>query len=393
MFLVREWTTTWDAVVVGAGPAGAVAAQRLAQCGKSVLLVDAKSFPRKKICGGCLNGRALQLLSECDLVSVLADADAVPLSKMRLACGLQTAHWDLAGGVVLNRSRFDAALVRRAEDSGVQFIDEATALVMPESRPIVRRIEVRCHGQVVSIDARMVLVADGLTRSSLKRLAEFESGVEPSSRIGIGTHFVDNSRDFAAGSLTMAVADAGYAGIVRTADGGTTIAAAVDTAALRSTSSPGELVARILDHCRLPVPEALHSAEWQGTAQLTRMNRQTASDRLLVLGDAIGYVEPFTGEGMAWAMSSALLAVPLSLDVIEGRDVDLSAAWKRILQQRVFREQWTCRLLTRLLRSPRLTSWSLAICRQIPWLPRRVIAQVNGRSRLGRTAIRGGASV
>jgi len=50
---------TWDAIVLGAGPAGALAARQLGASGARVLLVDRKAFPRWKVCGACLNGQAL----------------------------------------------------------------------------------------------------------------------------------------------------------------------------------------------------------------------------------------------------------------------------------------------------------------------------------------------
>ena len=66
---------TWDAIVIGAGPAGALAAHQLAVAGVSVLLVERKSFPRYKVCGACVNQRAIKTLQR----SGLADAiDALP---------------------------------------------------------------------------------------------------------------------------------------------------------------------------------------------------------------------------------------------------------------------------------------------------------------------------
>ncbi|HEY7428386.1 MAG TPA: FAD-dependent oxidoreductase, partial [Gemmataceae bacterium] len=58
---------TWDVVVVGAGPAGAMAAHELARRGCAVLLVDRAAFPRWKVCGCCLNGHALVTLQAAGL--------------------------------------------------------------------------------------------------------------------------------------------------------------------------------------------------------------------------------------------------------------------------------------------------------------------------------------
>ena len=74
----------WDAIVVGAGPAGAMAARELARTGISVLLVDRARFPRYKVCGGCLNPRALRLLRKAGLGGLMARLGAVPLTKLRV---------------------------------------------------------------------------------------------------------------------------------------------------------------------------------------------------------------------------------------------------------------------------------------------------------------------
>ncbi|MCE2790901.1 MAG: FAD-dependent oxidoreductase, partial [Blastopirellula sp.] len=74
----------WDIGIVGAGVAGASLAIRLARRGLSVLLVEAQRFPREKVCGGCLNQRALDLLRELGLLDQCTLAGAVPLQWLRI---------------------------------------------------------------------------------------------------------------------------------------------------------------------------------------------------------------------------------------------------------------------------------------------------------------------
>ena len=69
---------SWDAVVVGAGPAGSVAARELARRGVSVLLVDKATFPRAKVCGCCLNAAALDTLAKIGLADLPRRCGAVP---------------------------------------------------------------------------------------------------------------------------------------------------------------------------------------------------------------------------------------------------------------------------------------------------------------------------
>ena len=74
---------TWDAIVIGAGPAGALSATLLARQGSSVLLVERRAFPRRKVCGGCLNARALSSLDRACLGASVRALGATPLHTQR----------------------------------------------------------------------------------------------------------------------------------------------------------------------------------------------------------------------------------------------------------------------------------------------------------------------
>src|SRR5262249_46295116 len=116
----------WDVVVIGAGPAGSLAARELARRNCTVLLVDRAAFPRWKVCGSCLNGRALAMLDEAGLGDLPERNEAVPLSAFHLAGGGRAATVSLPGGVALSRSRFDAALVEEAIREGAAFLPQTT---------------------------------------------------------------------------------------------------------------------------------------------------------------------------------------------------------------------------------------------------------------------------
>ncbi|MCA9117001.1 MAG: NAD(P)/FAD-dependent oxidoreductase [Planctomycetaceae bacterium] len=379
--------TTWDVLVIGAGPAGSLAATLLARGGRRVLLVDVHAFPREKACGGCLNALAVEILRHCGLTHILEQSEAAPLGSFRLACRSQVAEWPLTGSVAVHRGRFDEALAQSAVAAGAVFLDSTRAVVLPEGGPPVlpdgaapvRRVILQREDSRETVSARLVLCADGLTHSSLKRLPEFASQAASGSRIGLGGAMVDESADWPAGRLSMAVGDCGYAGLVRTASGSLSLGAAIDPGALTGEAQPVDVLEQILNQCGLPVPPGLAGMDLRGTPLLTRRASHCAGHRLLVLGDAAGYVEPFTGEGIAWALHSALLAVPLAVEAGSGWRRELEADWTRILRRKVTRNQWTCRLLARLLRSPALAGLSLKICRRLPVVPRSIMSRI-GRS-------------
>ncbi len=74
------------------------------------------------------------------------------------------------------------------------------------------------------------------------------------------------------------------------------------------------MVAEVLGSSGLPFPATMAAAQWHGPARLTHRRQRLFGDRHFVTGDAAGYIEPFTGEGMAWALANGQAVVPLVLE-------------------------------------------------------------------------------
>ncbi|HEV3121769.1 MAG TPA: FAD-dependent monooxygenase, partial [Isosphaeraceae bacterium] len=218
---------TWDAIVLGGGPAGALAARQLATGGARVLLVDKKPFPRSKVCGACLNGQALSVLRAVGLGNLVADLGGIPLDTFELRLADQSAQLSLPAGAALSRARLDAALVSAAISAGAEFLPETRASVDGvESN--MRRVVLTRDGQSRMASARVVLVAAGLAHTCLARDPTFQIRTRAGSRIGAGCvleHFPDFFRER---TIFMAVGRHGYVGLVRLEDGLLNIGAALD---------------------------------------------------------------------------------------------------------------------------------------------------------------------
>ncbi len=102
----------------------------------------------------------------------------------------------------------------------------------------------------------------------------------------------------------MACGRRGYLGLVRLEDGRLNLAAALDPCWMRVCGGPGPAAARLLAEVGWPPVPNLAEQNWRGTPALTRQARRRAAERLFLIGDAAGYIEPFTGEGMAWALAA-----------------------------------------------------------------------------------------
>ncbi len=378
---------TWDVAVVGAGTAGASAAVQLSSQGKRVLLIEAKAFPRDKVCGGCLNQRAWNGLrqivphgSHLSMISRIEAAGAVPVDRMLLNCLGREARWKTPTMQAISRRTLDTLLVDAAVESGAKFCSETTAKVTDDDAIEYRSLRLtNLNGQSCVVRARAAIVADGLGHSALSEFPNMASQVETGSRLGLGAIIEDNSQAYANRELTMAVGRSGYVGLTRVEHGKLNIAAAVDASALK-TDGPLVAIETILRSCRLPLPDGLKNVKWTGTLPLTRTSRMVAARRLFTIGDSASYVEPFTGEGMSWAIQDAIQLSRL-LTAEEKNCESMTYAWNKQWKEKLRSKQWVCRGLAALLRRPQLARVSLLLARSAPWIPQWLIAQASGVDR------------
>jgi len=209
------------------------------------------------------------------------------------------------------------------------------------------------------VNAKVVLIAAGLTHRCLDGEAEITSSIDPGSRVGAGCVLPGDAAGPPPGVLQMAVGRGGYAGLVRVEGGQINLACAFDPSLLRSSGGAAGACQAIFSEAGFAAPSGLEGAAWQLTAALSRRTSPLAGHRLLLLGDAAGYVEPFTGEGMGWALTSSLAALPLVMRGLEHWDGAIEADWRRRHHRWVSQRQGFCRALALVLRNPRAT-WGLS---------------------------------
>jgi flavin-dependent dehydrogenase len=374
---------TWDVTVVGAGPAGAMAAHELARRGLAVLLIDRAAFPRWKVCGCCLNRHALAALAAAGLGGLTERWGAVPLHGIRLAIAGRVACVRLSGGVALSRETFDAALVTAAIKAGAVFLPRTHAALNRGSGIVnrestrhdpqspsgpVRWMELRQGQTVERVAARVVLAADGLGGKLVSRAGVGEVTTAAGARIGAGVVAANGPAFYSPGAIFMACGRYGYLGLVRLEDGRLDLAAAFDPAWVRARGGLGRAAAELLAEVGWPVPPDLAGQPWRGTPALTRRARQLAAERLFVLGDAAGYIEPFTGEGMAWALAAGLAVAPLAVRAAERWQSGLTSEWGSVYRRLVGRRQVFCRVVAAVLRTPLLTRAMIHLLARAPIL-------------------------
>lgn len=357
----------WEVVVVGAGPAGSVAARQLALQGCRVLLLDKAAFPREKVCGGCLASGGVRLLESLNLSTILTRTKALPLKRVQVHVGHSRGEWPMHGGVSVSRFALDHALNQAAVEAGATFLQSTTVTEISLTDE-ARILTVRQGEKTRTIEAAMVVLAAGLGT----KLADTEPGMRTrvmfGSHLGLQARLAGCEHLVAPGCLQMHVGRGGYAGVVQLEDGTVNIAAALSPEWMRQAGTPDAALEPILRDADLLQAVRQSHAAWHGTPQLTRRAIRVAGPRLMLVGDAAGYVEPFTGEGMLWAMAGAAALTPLAASGAKRWRDELADQWQIRHDELLWVRKLRCRAIAAILRQSPLTSAIVRVGASLPAL-------------------------
>lgn len=328
----------FDAVVIGAGPAGSMAALSLARRGVRTLMIEKAAKGRWKVCGCCLSATGIDALHDADLGHVLDDSS--PLDSFTLAARGRRTTLRLSGFATISRESLDRSLAESSEAAGVETSWSTSAHASTDGTITFNDGTEICAGVIID--------ASGLQgqRGSAPRVSR-------SVRIGLGLTTGDSRCK--SSELTMAVGRSGYLGRVALPDGRVDFAAAVAPAFVRRAGSPTIALRAIWRSAGLD-PANVPDGAWRGTPALAR-SRDAQDGRILRVGDAAGYIEPFTGEGMSWALLAASRIADDAIACIE-RGPEASA-WARTLHRLLSKRHARCRAVSIAVRSPSLVSASI----------------------------------
>jgi flavin-dependent dehydrogenase len=355
---------SFDAVVVGGGPAGSLSALGLARIGWRVALVERGPRHRPKACGHCLHPRGLEILERYGLRDGIETLAETPIRTLRLHTpdepprSVPLARGRHGPGMVVDRARLDQHLVDMAAAAGCEVMQPASARLLSPAL-----VEVRHGGRLRHFSCALVVGADGLgsTVARSAGLAQRCAG----RKYGFAWDLA-GCADLVGESVEMFVARGGYLGLVA-ARGRFHLAALVGPEA--PAREPRAFVRAVAE--RFDVLRDLGLAAGNGrvlaSGPMPVKRRAVAGGSVVLVGDAAGYVEPFTGEGMSWSLQAADALVEIASASEPGRWSGASArAYTRVWRSRVGGRQHLARLLAALVARPRLTALLAAAADRTP---------------------------
>jgi menaquinone-9 beta-reductase len=329
-----------DVIVVGAGPSGSTAAYYLAQTGLNVLLIEKSRFPRDKVCGDGLTPRAVKSLIAMG-VDVSEEAGWLRNKGLRVIGGgmrLELDWPELSSwpgyGLVRTRASLDEQLARRAQAAGAKLLEgttvtgpllddngqivgvETTAGTEEESKTRSRSDNAeREHGATAVYRARVVVAADG-NSSRLSIAMGLRKRDDRPMGVAVRTYYTSprHEDDYLESWLDLWDGDRllpGYGWIFGMGDGTSNVGLGM----LNTSDAFGKTDYRdLLKRWLKSMPEEWGYVEEnrtepvRGAALPMGFNRTPHYHKgLLLAGDAAGLVNPFNGEGIAYAMESGEL--------------------------------------------------------------------------------------
>jgi flavin-dependent dehydrogenase len=320
----------FDAVVIGAGPAGASTALLLARAGWKVALVEKSAFPRRKVCGEFISSASLPVLEACGVAKDFLAMAGPAVTRI----GLYTANTMLASprerewGRALGREHLDTMLRDAATGAGAQLFQPAQ--IASVRRSTGTSICTLQTGEEIA--ARVVVVACGSWNAKGPFAVPADKDA-PSDLFAFKAHFRGDALPI--GLMPLLAFPGGYGGLVRSDAGRLSLSCCIrrDALAAARARHDGKAADAVIAYIRATtkgVEQVLARAEPDGhflsTGPIHPGIRPRHQDGLFFVGNIVGEAHPIIAEGISMAIQSGALLARL---LIAGRADAYHTAWSR----------------------------------------------------------------
>lgn len=297
----------YDVAIVGSGPAGSILAWKLSQNGNSIVVLEARTKVTRKVCGEYLCPMGVSLLKEVGLGEVLKDYYSVLGMDIYTPRGIavkslfpETKKFK-EKGVSLNRQSFDQALVDKAKTSGCEFQFGSTITDISFNGSFWTIVN--SQGEVTR--SRLLVGADG-RRSLVAKKLNLSTG-EKSTKIAIHT-WLKGANNLARKGQMHLFSDGSYIGIDPINEREVNISLVCDADKVKEYKSAKNVLIHFLNKSE-QLKELVNSCEEiekvYSVFPVTHKVHDVISCQCALVGDAAGFLDPLTGEGIFNAIWSA----------------------------------------------------------------------------------------
>ncbi len=301
--------------------------------------------------------------------------DSIPLKNFHIFHNRRSIALAMdEGGWAVDRSQMDSLLVENAQSRGVEFLSPAKAkLTACDSHR--RSVEVIVDGAAQTLRAKVIIIACGLGNQAAGPFEQFQSTSAQNSRLGVEAVFDTFPADYRSGDLAMAIGSHGYVGLTHIGNDRLHVAAALDRATLQNLG-PQAAVDQMIQQAGAPgLPQS--NVTWRGTPPLTAGAASIAEDQVFVIGDAAGYVEPFTGEGLRWALENGVGVAPFVIAAADRWQPQIAEDYRLWYRRTIAARQKLCRRLSHGLKRAPVRWVAHQALRLRPALADSIIKQLN----------------
>jgi flavin-dependent dehydrogenase len=375
-----------DVAIIGGGPAGTAAALEARRQGLSVALWERDRFPRDKVCGEFISPEALPLL-QSEIPGAVARGAEIRNAEFVSAHGESRTFRLPHSALGLSRRLLDHDLWKAAEAAGAEVcegesIRKVRKLVSCGKGQDAWEIELAA-GSVRRARSLMVACGRWWAIDGLSSPARQDALQVPGDWIGAKAHFAGLP---ARGSVEMYFFPGGYCGLAPVEEGACNVCCLVRRERIgeRGTKGMDDFARWLVQVARLPALEKRLCGAEQVSAVVTTApvhlaRRQAVQGGALLVGDASGFLDPFTGEGISMALHSGRLAAQaVAKSLSEGSGDERAARiYGRTLSQAVGRSYRVAGLARRLLHGPLWLQGLVTL--PLPWIGKRLVQETRWR--------------